>query len=177
MKTEKEFSEFFFDSCEHAPAFADFVRHTSTNYWSDMTAHVSEYFSSEDRLAITEKAARRLSDELKSISIHSSDEAMTQAWVRVIRNFIDNRQWGYETVRKKPKAKQTEEQKIFWKLFRYTWAFFQSMVILKIAVYYFGLESADKPDETSVIWVWLFFGLSAGSLAYFAYRNRNDQGN
>lgn len=168
MKTEKEFSDFFVDSCQHEPIYSDLVKSVSNTYWLDLTTHLSGYFSNEDRLAITQKAAETFSLNLKN-------QPPETAWREVIRNFIQNNQWGYITSNKKPVVKQTEEQKIFWTLFKYTWAFFQSMVILKIAVYYFGLESAERPDEISVVWVWLFFALSTGSLFFFAYRNRQDK--
>lgn len=168
MKTEKEFSEFFVDSCQHESQHKELVQNTSATYWMDLTTHLSGYFSNEDRLAITKKAGELLSLNLKTLPAET-------AWAGVIRNFIQNNQWGFSTTSKKPAIKQTEEQKIFWNLFKYAWAFFQSMIILKIAVYYFGLESAERPDEISVLWVWLFFGLSTGSLFYFAYRNRKDK--
>ncbi len=164
MKTEKEFSDYFVDSCSHEPVHRDLVISISKTYWMDLTTHLSGYFSNEDRLEITKIAALKLSENLNS----------NTPWAQVIRNFTQTNQWGFKTISKKPLVKQTEEQKIFWQLFKYAWALFQSMIVLKIAVYYFGLESAERPDEISVVWVWLFFGVSAGSLAFFAYRNRND---
>ncbi len=172
MKTEKEFSDYFFNHYIHQinsdqESFKAEVENLALSYWSDLTTHITGYFSFEDRLAITELAAQKLVHELKN-------KTFIEAWKQVIRDFVHNQQWGYLPTSVKPKKIQTEEQKIFWKLFKYAWAFFQSMVILKIAVYYFGLESADHPNETSVFWVWFFFGLSAFSLAFFAYRNRHD---
>ena len=168
MKTEKEFSDFFIKSCQYEIKFKDFVHVIAKNYWSDLTTHLNAYFTNEDRLKITQMAAELLSEQLK---INSPD----QAWINVIRHFVQNNYWGFQTISQKPKIKQTEEQQIFWKIFKYTWAFFQSMIVLKIAVYYFGLESARDPEQTSVFWVWLFFSISVGSLAFFAYRNRHDK--
>lgn len=167
MKTEKEFCDYFLDSCQHEKQFDDYLKNLAPNYWNDLTTHLNSYFKDEDRLRITQKAAELLSQNLKLKPIEN-------AWPEVIRNFINENQWGFSTTNIRPVKKQTEEQKIFWSLFKYTWAFIQSMIILKIAVYYFGLESAQNPDETNVLWVWLFFGISAGSLALFAFRNRND---
>lgn len=168
MKTEKEFADFFIDSCRHDPQFNEYVLNVSKTYWVDLTTHLSGHFSNEDRLAITKKAAELLSDNLKN-------SRTDLAWSNVIRDFVVNSQWGYNTTNTKPTVKKTEEQKIFWRFFKYAWAFFQSMIILKIAVYYYGLESAEHPDEVSVGWVWLFFGISVGSLFFFAYRNRNEK--
>lgn len=164
VKTEKEFSDFFIESCQNTDDIAEIAK----TYWSDLTTHLSTYFSNEDRLKITQKAAEMLSENLKT-------KTPAEAWPLVIRHFVENNYWGFQQISKKPKTKKTEEQLTFWKIFKYAWAFFQSMIILKIAVYYFGLESAQNPEQTSVLWVWFFFSVSVGSLAFFAYRNRNDQ--
>jgi hypothetical protein len=167
VKTEKEFSIYFIDSCQQNTLFKNEITRLSITYWKDLTGHLHGYFSNEDRLLVTEKAAKMLAEQLLLQNFNT-------AWVNVIKNFTQNNNWGFTLTHKKPKLKKTEEQKIFSKLFKYVWAFFQSMIVLKIAVYYFGLESADRPDEISVVWVWLFFSISAGSLFFFAYRNRND---
>ena len=172
MKTENEFSEYFLSESQlHFPVHSEddvYLKKLSGFYWADLTSHLSFYFSPADRLLITKKAAQLLAEGERK---HGLDEA----WKNVLRNFNQNNFWDFERITEKPKKIQTEEQKIFWKLFRYTWAFFQAMVILKIAVYYFGLESADHPDQTNVAWVGFFFGLSFLSLVFFAYRNRNDK--
>lgn len=172
MKTEKEFSEYFLTAYQaqlkaHGGE-TDSVQQIVNSYWTDMTSHLSSYFSNEDRLLITKKAAELFAENSKT-------QDTTDAWKKVLLDFNQNNYWDFQQISKKPKVGQTEEQKIFWKLFKYAWAFFQSMIILKIAVYYFGLESAEHPDQTSKVWVWLFFSLSASSLFYFAYRNRNDK--
>lgn len=172
MKTEKEFSEYFLEVFKtHGQVQvvdAEGLKEISKSYWTDLTSHLSSYFSHEDRLQITEKAALLLAESANSISL-------SESWKNVLRDFNQNNYWNFEQISRKPKPIQTEEQKIFWKLFKYAWAFFQSMIILKIAVYYYGLESASHPDQVSSFWVWLFFGLSTSSLIFFAYRNRHDK--
>jgi hypothetical protein len=167
MKTENEFSEYFLIHCTKNMKFSEDLHFVSKNYWSDLTSHLPYFFSHEARLSITEIAAEKFCQEVQQ-------NTFQLAWQNVIRDFNKNNFWGFQQILIKPKAVKNEEQKIFWQLFKYTWAFFQSMIILKIAVYYFGLESASHPDQVNVIWVWFFFSLSAGSLGYFAYRNRND---
>lgn len=169
VKTEKEFSELFVESCQCPAKQKDFVIALGAHYWLDLTGHLNRYFSNEDREAISILAAQKLSENF-------STATPEEAWTAVVRDFTQNSYWQFSSVANKPAVKKTEEQKIFWQLFKYAWAFFQSMVILKIAVYYFGLESAENPDQVSKLWVWFFFALSAGSLGFFAYRNRNDNG-
>ncbi len=170
MKTEKEFSDLFLNTCKQSMNPSDELKKLSSQYWIDLTGHLNNvYFSIEDRYQITVKAA-----ELLNMNIISQD--LQTAWLNTVRDFNATNYWGFQTIQHKPKPPQTAEQKIFWQLFKYVWAFFQSMIILKIAVYYFGLESAQNPNETSVLWVWFFFSLSVFSLVFFAYRNRKDQG-
>ena len=168
MKTEKEFSDFFVDSCQHDNKFNNDVNAVAKKYWLDLTSHLNTYFSNEDRLQITKKAAEQLSENLKT-------QTTEKAWHQVIRDFLQTNYWGFQSIVQKPKVKKTEEQQIFWKFFKYLWAFVQSVFILKFAVYYFGLSSARNPDQVSVVWTWLFFTVSVGLLVWFAYRNWNDK--
>ncbi|MBC7421397.1 MAG: hypothetical protein H7328_11775 [Bdellovibrio sp.] len=170
MKTEKEFSDYFTSHCSHNAADEDYVVQISKTYWSDLTTHLQGYFEYDRRLAITQKAAHLLG---QSLAIHPRQTV----WANVIRDFVENNSWGHPMVMKKPKAKRTEEQKIFWQLFKYIWAFFQSMIIIKTAVYFFGLESTQHPDRVSGVWVWFFFSLSTTSLLFFAFRNYGDKDN
>ncbi len=170
MKTEKEFSDYFTQSCPHDLKDHELVLQISKSYWKDLTSHLVGYFEYEARLDITQKAGHLLSQNLMALP-------KEEAWAQVIRNFSQNAGWSHRTISKKPKAKKTEEQLIFWKLFKYVWVFFQSMIILKTAVYFFGLESAQYPDQVSVHWVWFFFSISASSLIFFAYRNFGDKSN
>lgn len=180
MKTEKEFSDFFVDSCQHKihehvqkNQFDALVTEVAKNYWLDLTSHLNTYFSNEDRLLITEKAATMLSENMKKLS--EQQGKLEDAWPLVIRDFLQNNYWGFRKTSKKPVKKKTEEQRIFWKFFAYTWAFIQSTFIIKTAVYFFGVESAWRPNELSIGWMWLFFAISTFSLFYFAYRNRHDK--
>lgn len=167
MKTEKDFENLFFNSCQHEAQNTVLVSNLSKNYWIDLTSHLNGYFSPLDKIEITIEAAKKLSQNLISVNTN-------EAWILVIQDFNAHNYWNYPILTKKPKALKTEQQKISSKLFKYGWAFFQSMIILKVAVYYFGLESAENPKETSVVWVWFFFALSTGSLIFFAYRNWKD---
>ncbi len=71
MKTEKEFSNFFVESCqlEKDHTHAAYVIEISKGYWPDLTTHLSTYFSNEDRLEITKKAAKLLAENLKILPI------------------------------------------------------------------------------------------------------------
>ncbi|MGZ6485994.1 MAG: hypothetical protein ACXWQQ_05645 [Pseudobdellovibrio sp.] len=138
------------------------------NYWTDLTSHLSGYFSHADREKMTELAAQKLAARL------NKGENPLAAWPEIIRDFVAHQNWGFKTTRIKPVKKLTEDQKNSKTLFKYIWAFVQSMIVLKIAVTFFGLKSADNPNEYNPIWVWIFFGISVGSLGFFAYRNRSD---
>lgn len=166
MKTEDEYRQTFLENCNLQPSEVDII---AKNYWIDLTAHLTSYFSHESREIITVTAAKKLAEKVRA------GTPVDEAWKNVIRDFISNSYWNQPLQNRKPEVKKTEEQKIFWKLFKYVWAFFQAVIVIKIAVYYFGIEGAAHPDQTSPAWVWLFFGISVISLSAFAYRNRNDE--
>lgn len=168
MKTEQEFSDFFTESSVQSGVDPQLAAELSKKYWIDLTSHLNRYFSAADRDSITRLAAQKFAEQLKN-------EEPETAWKNVVRSFISENNWNFKFSDKKPEVKKTEEQVIFWNLFKYGWALFQSMVILKIAVMYFGLQSALHP-ETNPFWLLFFIGLAAGSLFFFAYRNRNDNG-
>jgi hypothetical protein len=167
VKTEKEFSEIFVNACLCGEDNRLFVTELSSQYWTDMTSHLNRYFSNEDRLFITKKAGRDLSARLKR-------ESPEDAWKNTIRDFTESGYWGYVSQSHKPAVQKTEDQKIFWKFFKYTWALFQAMILVKIAILFFGLKAAENPETTNQIWVWIACAFSLASLGYFAWRNRAD---
>jgi hypothetical protein len=166
MRTEAEYQSLFIENGHLSGAEGEAI---AANYWKDMTTHLNFYFSHEAREEITIRAAKELARQV------SEGTALTQAWQNVIRDFLQNNYWNQVQQSKKPVQKKTEEQKIFWKLFKYIWIVIQSTIILKIAIYYFGLEGASHPDQVNPNWVWLFFGFSVCSLGFFAYRNHKQE--
>lgn len=103
MKTEQEFSDFFVESCQHENKFNDYVNSIAKNYWLDLTAHLNTYFTNDDRLQITKKAAELLSENLNTMP-------QEEAWPSVIRDFIQNN-WGFQSVIKKPKKNKQKIKK------------------------------------------------------------------
>lgn len=67
---------------------------------------------------------------------------------------------------------------INWRGAKYVWAAFQALVVMKIAILYFGGEMSIEPTPKNIA---LFLGalaFSFGSLIFFAYkegRNNKDQ--
>lgn len=169
MKTEKEFSEIFVASCNCDQGQRDFLAELSTHYWIDLTSHLNRFFSNDDRVQITEKAAKELALQL---GMHASQDA----WKNVIRSFLKQDNWGFSTIDKKPQPKETEEQKIFWKFFKYVSVLFAGMVLLKFVILFLGMQAAENPNQVSSQWVYVICVLAAGLLALFVYRNRNDNG-
>ncbi len=167
VQTEKEFSQIFAGSCKCEGDHKAFVDGLAAHYWTDLTAHLNRYFSNEDRLLITQKAANELALHLKQNRPHD-------AWKNVIRDFTASGYWGFLSISEKPAQKKTEDQKIFWKFFKYAWALFQAMVLVKIAILFVGLRAAQNPNGRNQLWVWIVCALALGSLGFFAYRNRNE---
>jgi hypothetical protein len=171
VKTEKEFSESFVEAYRQAKPqilWLNEVQMLSPHYWSDLTSHLSSYFSNEDRLAITKKAATLLAHQSQA---RSCDEA----WKTVLRNFNEKHYWNFQQISHKPKVEKTEEQKIFWKLFKYISTLLISLLVLKTGFYLVGMRSANNPDQVSPYWVWFIFGLCLAFMILFIYKNSDDK--
>lgn len=152
----------------HAPAspaaiefLADLERNISQDLWKSAGGTWSE--SSEN--IFRQKAMEKL-----ATSVHGSDrEGLQKAWNEIVRDFHQNF-WGEKRLLKKEKKPKTEEQKIFWELFSYIWMMLQATLVVKTAVFYFGIKSAAEDSAEGKIYVTLAILFSFVSLFLFAYR-------
>lgn len=129
------------------------------------------FFSDEDLKAIMAKASQMVAYSTNSVD----PEELLKHWNHAVVDFHRNRYWGFTPQTKKPKRAPTEDQKIRKELFSYIWVFFQSMIVLKTAVYFFGLEYADKREPLNLFLLLAAIGTSFGSLIFFAYRKGRKQ--
>ncbi|WP_413581169.1 hypothetical protein [Bdellovibrio sp. HCB288] len=129
------------------------------------------YFTEADELRLQEIALQKLEAKLvQSGENPVSSAQLREAWNAVVTDFHRNQYWGFApTFEKRPKV-QTEEQKTFWEMFPYVWTVIQSGLILKTAVYYFGIQSSNEPTTENRIYLILALATSAGTLIFFAWR-------
>lgn len=89
-------------------------------------------------------------------------------WQKIVVDFHHTQYWGQPTQREKPPQILSEDQKRTREIFPYIWVAFQALIVMKLVISYFGLESADS-DETP--WgLYAAMAFSFLSLVSFAWR-------
>lgn len=145
-----------------------FVQELSKQLKSDFASSDGGYFSLETQEAIAQEAAKRLVQALTANPQISRSE-LQKEWAGIVADFYRSQSWGHKTQKEKPKAVLTQDQKILREIAPYIWAAFQAWVVMKLVIYYFGIEAADNPDETPVF-LYVGIAFSFCSLVFFAWR-------
>lgn len=151
-----------------APENQSYVRELSKQLKSDFASPSGSYFSLETQEAIAREAAGRLEKALDGKASLNIQEIQKE-WGAIVADFYRSQSWGYATQKEKPQKVLTQDQKIVREIAPYIWVAFQAWVIMKLVIYYFGIEAADNPDETPVF-LYLGIAFSFCSLVFFAWR-------
>ncbi|WP_413287740.1 hypothetical protein [Bdellovibrio sp. HCB337] len=144
------------------------VQELSKQINSDFASPNGDYYSLETQENIAREAAHRLSKVLSS-KAEASRAEIQKEWGDIVGDFYRTQGWGHPTQKTKPKKVLSQDQKIVRELAPYIWVAFQAWVIMKLIIYYFGIEAADNPDETPVF-LYLGIAFSFFSLFFFAWR-------
>lgn len=126
------------------------------------------YFSNEAKEILAREGARRLAQALTARGSVIDLPEIQEEWQKIVTDFHKASYWGQSTQRQKPAKILTEEQKRTRELFPYVWIAFQALIVMKLVISYFGLESADS-DETPWL-LYLAIAFSFCSLVFFAWR-------
>jgi hypothetical protein len=121
--------------------------------------------------------AFRYADREKILSEAARREAGGEAWPDIVRDFHTSQHWGFEVLpmgHPETKPPVTESDKNAREVRAFFWTAFQSLLILKAFVLYFGLNYAIHHDDASGSFYGWGLGISvafsAGSLIFFAIR-------
>ncbi|MBS1972565.1 MAG: hypothetical protein JSU04_19820 [Bdellovibrionales bacterium] len=144
-----------------------YLQELSSQQKSDFTP-TDGYFSNETKEHLAREGAGRLGRALAARSGAVNLSEIQEEWQKIVRDFHQARYWGQSTQRQKPPKILTEDQKRTRELFPYIWAAFQALIVMKLVISYFGLESADS-DETPWL-LYLAIAFSFCSLVFFAWR-------
>ncbi|UYL08506.1 hypothetical protein B9G69_015795 [Bdellovibrio sp. SKB1291214] len=130
------------------------------------------FFTEADEISLREMALAKLDEELaKTPSPCKSADDVRKSWNAVVTDFHRNNYWNFQpTAEKRPRV-LTQDQKTFREMFPYVWAVIQSGIVLKTAVYYFGIRSSSDPSTENHIFLYLALATSAGTLIFFAWKN------
>ncbi|MGZ3803993.1 MAG: hypothetical protein ACXVB4_07285 [Pseudobdellovibrionaceae bacterium] len=147
-----------------------FIEALSKQQKQDFASIGGGYFSSESQEFIAKEAASILAKSISEMKLSEiGRETLQVEWQKIVTDFYQHQYWGQVPQLKKPAKVLTEEQKRTRELASYIWAAFQAWIVMKLVIFYFGLEAADEPQETHW-WLYLAILFSFGSLIFFAWR-------
>jgi len=151
------------------------------DHLKDLSPTHGRHYASEVQDQITIEAARRFRQlVMNEMNSTLTDARLSELWRSIVTDFHRNANWGHKPeLKSKPRSPLTHEQKISNELFPYVWALVQAVVVMKAAVYYFGMQSSNEPSFQNDIFFALALIISFGSLFIFAWRKSEptDKGN
>ncbi|KYG65932.1 hypothetical protein AZI86_02350 [Bdellovibrio bacteriovorus] len=148
-----------------SPEGGEFLKELERSISQDLWKSAGGPWSESSENIFRQRAMEKLAK-----AVHGTTrEDYQKAWNEVVRDFHQN-YWGEKRLLKKEKKPKTEEQKIFWELFSYIWMMLQATLVVKTAVFYFGIKSANEDSTEGKIYVTLAILFSFVSLFFFAYR-------
>lgn len=148
-----------------SPEGTEFLRGLESSIAADLWQSAGGTWSSTSEGRFRELAMGKLANYVQGLKT----EDYVRAWREVVRDFHKT-YWGEKRLLKKERKPKTEEQKIFWELFSYIWIMLQATLVVKTAVFYFGIKSAEEDTAEGKIYVTLAILFSFVSLFVFAYR-------
>lgn len=148
----------------------NYLKDLSKHQKSDFASNTGGYFSQESESFIARESAERLAKALTSYQGKMIGRPEIQdEWQKIVGDFYRSQYWDQPTQKQKPPKVLTEDQKRTREIFPYIWAAFQAWIVMKLVISYFGIESADNPDETPWF-LYIALAFSFGSLIFFAWR-------
>lgn len=150
----------------------------SKNIEADFFSNLSAHFSQEEQTEITQLASQKLYQRITSLPSPISFSQLQLAWNQVCQDYHQNQHWGFIPRKKTAPTliiENPEQKKIQKQLRGYIWTAFQSLIIMKVTIYYFGLKFAkDTSTENKIILI-CAIAFSAGSLLFFAIRKSKNE--
>lgn len=156
-----------FDVSTLNPEVQKILQELALRQKSDFTP-TEGFFSNETKAVIVREAAGRLAAALRTQGTDVGTRELQAEWQKIVVDFHQTQYWGQPTQRQKPPQILSEDQKRTREIFPYIWVAFQALIVMKLVISYFGLESADS-DETP--WgLYAAIAFSFLSLVFFAWR-------
>lgn len=147
-----------------------YLKEIIQNLPQDLSPDRAGYYSLETEELLTKDAAERLAQHLKTCDKPVSFEDLRSGWNAILVDYHRHNNWNYPVQAQKPVKELTEDQKTARELWPYIWVMIQSMIILKTAVYYFGITGSADPSTSNTVMLVLAILTSFGTLGFFAWR-------
>lgn len=150
------------------------VQEIAKSHLLDLSPPAGLHYSVETQDQLTAEAARRLA--LAVSQSLNSEKSVNELWQDIATDFHRNNRWNFQAgLKTRPQRPPTQEQKVFRELLPYVWSLVQSVVIMKAAVYYFGMQSSNEPSTQNNVLFAITLTISFGSLFIFAWRKSRNE--
>ncbi len=140
----------------------------------DLSPDHPGFYSDETTRCLYSEAAHRLKVELAKQPQPVDFQTLRNTWAQVVIDYHRNNNWNYPVEAKKPKRPLTEEQRNAREVALYIFIAIQTVLVLKTAVFYFGMHSASQPSETNNTMLVVTIISLLVTLAYFIW-NRSQK--
>ncbi|MEI7973050.1 MAG: hypothetical protein WCH11_01645 [Bdellovibrio sp.] len=141
---------------------------------SDLFSSSFEQHTFEEKKRILEIAARNFLSQYH----HTTDA--NRAWQQVVRDFHRDHYGIDRHLHLKSEQTQSPTQLLSSRrssqIFRFFWPAFQTLVLMKVVILYFGVQAANQAEETPYWMLGAAVLFSLGNLVYFAWKNRRNEG-
>lgn len=134
----------------------------------------SDFFCLTGGRRFSPEAQAKILDQLESRQRESAKPMSDELWREWVIDFHRSGHWGIES--RAPGVQVDPAPPRPASMFRFIWSAFQSLIILKAFVLYFGLSYAIDSTRFNLIGLIMSISVSFGSLIWFAIRqSRHDE--
>ncbi|MGE0632530.1 MAG: hypothetical protein AB7O96_08990 [Pseudobdellovibrionaceae bacterium] len=140
------------------------LREISCGLSSDFSSFGHGYLTDANRILVYDKASLMFAHKMDHGNLTA--ELTRKYWQEVVQDFYANDHWGLILTHQKPK----KENKMFEEGWPYVWGFFQTAILMKVVVYYFGLDVAKEPTLENKLTLIGLLSFSACSMAFTAWK-------
>lgn len=146
-----------------------YLKEITQNLPQDLSPDRTGYYTDETINQLFAEAARRLHEDLATKSQPVDFHTLRSSWASVLTDYHRNNNWNYPLVDRKPPRPLTEDQKNTREVAIYIWIAIQTVLVLKTAVFYFGMHSASQPSDTNSVMLVVTIVSLLATLVYFIW--------
>ncbi len=141
------------------------------NYLLDLTPVPGFSFSEKQILFLTQKAVDEFAQQLRVQKKSGFEKSYAAAWKVVVEDFHRSHCWGLEAGIKKTLTPKKSPEKKKESVIPYIWTAIQALLVMKVVILYFGLQTEDVAHPNNKFYVFGAILFSMLSLFYFAWKN------
>lgn len=145
---------------------AEALQEISKQLDSDFSSIGHGHLSHEARLTAYLMAAEKLGEKMCHGTL--TESSTRKFWQEVVQDFYQNNHWGLVLTHQPPPKLITNP--VRHEIWPYIWGFFQTAILMKWVVYYFGLEMSRAPTPEYTVIFYGLLGFTILSMTFTTWR-------